>query len=130
MAVLVFLRLGILIMIIAFSPVKSEAKSSNGQNQIILLNDSAAALEDSDPGLSKTLSSFADEKEKEWEESNANKDAAPKAITDKDIPKLREQIRILKEASVAIQPMYPLIAEGLKKMTIEIANKIEVKQSL
>ncbi len=113
---------------IAFNPCVSQAKANDGQNQIILLNDSAAALEDSNPGLSKSLTKFADEKEKEWEYRNANKDAPSGPLADKDIPLLQEQIKLLKAAALAIQPTYPLITQGLEKMARDINRTIEIKQ--
>ncbi len=106
----------------------AQAKANDDQNQIILLNDSAAALEDSDPGLSKSLTQFADEKEKEWEHENANKDAAPGPVTDKNLPQLKEQIKLLKAAALIIEPTYPLIAQGLKKMARDINKTIEIKE--
>ncbi len=84
---------------LVFNPGVSQAKANNDQTQIILLNDSAAALEDSNPGLSKSLTKFADEKEK-----------------GKAILPLQEQIKLLKAAALAIGPTYPLIAQGLEKM--------------
>ena len=95
---------------LVFNPGVSQAKANDDQNQIILLNDSAAALEDSNPGLSKSLTKFADEKEKEWEHKSA----------DKNPPSLQEQIKLLKAAALAIQPTYPLIAKSLLKMARDI----------
>jgi len=111
-------QLGILAVVSAlvFNPGVSQAKAGDDQTQIILLNDSAAALEDSNPELSKSLTKFADEKEKEWEYKNANKDAPPTPDIDKNITLLQERIKLLKAAAFAIQPTYPLIAQGLNKM--------------
>ena len=95
---------------LVFNPGVSKAKGGDDQTQIILLNDSAAALEDSNPGLSKSLAKFADEKQKEWEHKS----------TDKNPPPLQEQIKLLKEAALAIQPTYPLIAKSLLKMAKDI----------
>ncbi len=124
------LYVGLLLMLvvmgaIAFNPGVSQAKDANDQDQIILLNDSAAALEDSNPGLSKSLAKFADEKEKEWENKNAHKDAPPTPVTDKNIPRLQEQIKLLKAAALAIQPTYPLIAQSLGKMARDMNRTIE-----
>jgi hypothetical protein len=74
----------IMIGAIACSPGISQAAGGNDQDQIILLNDSAAALEDSNPGLSKRITQFADEKEKEWEDKNANKNEAPIPVSGKN----------------------------------------------
>lgn len=102
------------------------AKASGDQDQIILLNDSAAAIEDSNPELSKSLTVFANQKEKEWEANKAaNKDALPSPVTYKEIPKMKKQIRILKEAAIEMQNDYPLIAKGLNKMAKDIEDKIK-----
>jgi len=122
---LVFIILGIF----AFNPGVSQAKGGDDQAQIILLNDSAAALEDSNPGLSKSLTKFAAEKEKEWEHKNADKNALPTPVTDKNIPLLQEQIKLLKAAALAIQPAYPLIAKSLLKMANDINTTIEINKS-
>jgi hypothetical protein len=113
---------------IAFLPGVSQAKGGDDQNQVILLNDSAAALEDSNPGLSKRLAQFADEKEKEWEFKNANKDAPPIPVSDKDLPQLQYRIKLLKEAALDIKPTYPLIAQSLLKMARDINRTIEIEK--
>jgi len=115
-------QLGILavVFVLVFNPGVSQAKAGDDQIQIILLNDSAAALEDSNPGLSKSLTKFADEKEKEWEYKNANKGAPPTPVTDKNSKQLQERIKLLKAAALAIQSIYPLIAQGLIKMAKDI----------
>ena len=112
---------------LVFNLSVSQAKGGDDQDQIILLNDSAAALEDSNPGLSKSLTQFADEKEKEWEHKNADKNALPTPVTDKNIPLLQEQIKLLKAAALAIQPAYPLIAKSLLKMAKDINRAIEIR---
>lgn len=102
-----------------------QAKGSEDQDQIILLNDSAAALEDSNPELSKNLTLFADEKEKQWEADNANKDPLPTPIIDKNIALLQEHINLLKASALAIAPNYPMIAKSLTKMAQDINRTIE-----
>ncbi len=91
------------VFVLVFNPGVLQAKGGDDQAQIVLLNDSAAALEDSNPGLSISLTKFADEKEK-----------------GKIILPLQERIKLLKAAALAIQPTYPLIAESLLKMAKDI----------
>ena len=112
---------------LVFNLSVSQAKGGDDQDQIILLNDSAAALEDSDPGLSKSLAQFADEKEKEWEYKNAHKDTLPTPVTDKNILQLQGRIKLLKAAALAIKPAYPLIAQSLLKMAKDINRAIEIR---
>lgn len=108
---------------LVFNPGVSQAKANDDQNQIVLLNDSAAALEDSNPALSKKLTQFADEKEKEWEDKNANKNSPPSPVTDKNMPLLQDRIRLLRAAALALGSTYPLIAQGLNKMANDINPK-------
>ena len=116
----------LLIGAIGFWPVVSQAKGGGDeQDRIILLNDSAAALEESNPQLSKSLTQFADEKEKEWEANKANKSESPIPVKDQNIPQLQERIKLLKAAAIAIEPAYPLIAKSLNKMAKEMNKVVE-----
>jgi len=124
-------QLGILAVVcLLFSnSAPSQAKDDgNEQDEIILLNDSAAALEDSNPGLSKRLTQFADEMEKDWEEKNANKAPAIVLPSKKDFPIIEQRIKILQAASLAIGPTYPLIAKSLQKIIKEMDRTIENEQ--
>jgi hypothetical protein len=113
---------------LVFNPGVSQAKGGDDQNQIILLNDSAAALEDSNPGLAKSLAKFADEKEKEWEDKSANKNGSQRPIIDKNILRMQYRIKLLKAAALALGPTYPLIAQGLNKMANDInSSKLMTK---
>jgi predicted patatin/cPLA2 family phospholipase len=116
----------VIIFLIIFNPSSSQAKWGSQQDQIILLNDSAAALEDSDPKLSKELTKLANEKEKVWEAVNA-KNALPQAVK-QNIPELKKQIVLLKKAALAIHPTYPLMAQNLDKMIKEMDAMIEIKK--
>jgi len=124
-------RHGIILFIIGvfiFNPMTAQAKNGDEQDQIILLNDSAAALEDSDPQLSKSLTKFADQKEKEWEDANANKAALPTPVTEKELPRIKAQIKDLKAAALVMKPNYPLIVKGLNKMAQDLNRKIEIEE--
>ena len=118
---LIVLAMGVLV----FTPVTTSAKAPQDQDQIILLNDSAAALEDSNPVLSKSLSQFADEKQKEWEDKNNNKGAPAAPVVRKNIKQERIRIRLLEKAALVIAPVYPLIAQGLNRMARDLRHEIE-----
>ena len=109
----------------AFCPSVSLSKGGDEQDQIILLNDTAAALEDTNPGLSKNLTEYAQEKEKGWEAKNANKEQLPGPITDKYKTLMQERINLLEQAALLIQPTYPLIAQSLNKMVKDMNKEIE-----
>lgn len=111
-----------------FNPCLSQAKGGDEQDQIILLNDSAAALEDSNPALSKSLTQFADEKEKDWEKNSTGKTVPFIPVTDKNRAQLLGQIELLKEAAQAIAPTYPLIAQALSRMAKNINRTIEAAE--
>ena len=116
------------VFVLMFNFGVSQAKGGDEQDQIILLNDSAAALEDTNPGFSKMLTKFADEKEKDWEDKNANKNAPSSPITDKNSKQLQERIKLLKAAAIALRPTYPLIAKGLDQMVKDLNKTIEIKK--
>ncbi len=104
----------------------AQSKGGDAQTQIILLNDSAAALEDTNPVLSKGLTQFADEKQKDWEDQNANKtQPLPTPLTDQRIKQLQDQVKLLKAAAHAVQSVYPLIFTNLIKMAKEIERTID-----
>jgi hypothetical protein len=107
----------VLLLAMVFGAWPSFAKEAE-QDKIILLNDAACALEDSNPVLSKTIAQLAEEQEKEWEYTTANKNPSP--VFDKNIPSLNEQIKDLKAAAFAITPVYPLIAKALDNMAKEM----------
>ena len=99
-----------------FNPSILWAKGGDEQDQIVLLNDSASALEDVNPGLSKILTKLANEKEIDWENKNANKNVPASPVIDKNSKQFKGQIKLLKSAAMAVQPTYPLIAKGLNQM--------------
>ena len=102
------------------------AKNSDGQYQIILLNDAASALEEQNPALSKSLTRAADQKEKEWEIKNASKGTALVApLTKKDLPQLQSQLEIFTRAALAVKSDYPLIASGLEKMVKDLKRSMD-----
>lgn len=118
----------VVVLVFVLSPIVSQAKEGNEQGQIILLNDSASALEDTNPGLSKELTKLADEKEKDWEDKNANKNVLPIVVTDKYKQQLQEQIKLIKEAEGAVAPTYPLIAKSLDQMINDLNDTIQGKK--
>ena len=119
----------VIVSAVVFHPVVPQAKPADEQNQIILLNDSAAALENTNTELSKSLAQFADEKQKEWEANNANKKASLPPASDINSKQLQERIKLLNAAALVIKPTYPLIAQGLNKMVKDLSSgTIEVKK--
>jgi len=102
------------------------AKTDNDQNEIILLNDLAAALEDSNPQLSKNLSEFAEEREKQWDDRTAHPIDPSAALSPEEIVQIRQQLKLLNEALPQIKSTYPLIALGLKRMIKELGAKVPV----
>ncbi len=111
--------------LIVLSPCISYSKETDEQGQIILLNDSASAVEESDPALSKELSHLADKLEKDWEYRNANKNVPPAPVPDKHSKEFQDQINALKAASKDIADAYPLIAKGLDQMVLDLNKEVE-----
>jgi hypothetical protein len=116
------------VVVIGLSQGLSRAKDSDDQNQIILLNDSASALSDSNPGLSRTLAKFAEDKEKEWEDKNAGNIGSQTTGNKNNIGQLQYRIKLYKQAALALQPDYPLIAKGLNKMANDINKSMEIER--
>ena len=114
--------------VVLLGPAMAQNKAGNDQGQIILLNDSAAALEDSNPDISKRLTEFADEKEKEWEKKDPNADTLPVVLTDKIKAQIQDRIKLLRSASDLIETTYPLIAKALKNMANGMNRAIELEK--
>ncbi len=103
---------------IALNPCASQAKADDDQSQIILLNDSAAALEDSNPGLSKSLAEYADQKEMVLEHKSA----------DINLNSLQSRIKVLNDAALALKTDYPSISRNLYKMAKGLNRTVENAQ--
>ncbi|MBF0504373.1 MAG: hypothetical protein HQL14_04640 [Candidatus Omnitrophica bacterium] len=104
---------------VALVTTLSWAKGGDARGQIILLNDSAAALEESNPQMARDLAQFADEKEKALEDANVGKDE-PQESEARDIQKLKtKRTKLLRDTAQILKPTYPEIAKGLMKMADE-----------
>lgn len=101
----------------------SLAKGGDQRGQIILLNDSAAALDDSNPKMAEELAQFANEKEKELEAKNAGQDELPAPQEEVIKKRQTDRIKLLRDSAAIIQPAYPLIAKGLIKMADEMIKE-------
>ena len=113
-------------MIVLLSAV-SFAKEGVDTDKIVLLYDSAYALQASNPKLAKDMIKFADEKEKKLENSKAGKQeqTVPK---EQDIKKLNEDhIKLLRDSAALILQSYPEIAKGLTQMADNITKAVEKK---
>ncbi|MDE2223541.1 MAG: hypothetical protein KGK03_10785 [Candidatus Omnitrophica bacterium] len=110
--------LGLILFGLVCYPSVAQAKADNQQKGIILLNDTAAALESSNPALSKEFTQLADEQEKEWEAQNAGKAKAPAALSVAD---RAQRIKLLKQAAGAVAPLYPMMARDLGRMADDTA---------
>ncbi|MBF0511752.1 MAG: hypothetical protein HQL13_05410 [Candidatus Omnitrophica bacterium] len=103
------------VFILGSFPGVSWAKDLKSQEQIILLNDAAAALEDSDPEISQTLSQWAQELDNKWQDPKSNKDVES-IFMDPNKDRLKTRIQLLKTAAKKIENTYPLIAKSLNQM--------------
>jgi len=101
----------------------SLAKGGDQRGQIILLNDSAAALEDSHPRMAEELVLFANEKEKELADKSAGQDEPPASKEEVIKKPQTDRIKLLRESAAIIQSTYPQIAKGLIKMADEISQE-------
>jgi len=101
---------------LVFCPSVSWPKEADDRGQIILLNDSAVVLEDSNPQMAKDLVQFADEKEKALEVKNTGQDE-PAALPAEVVGKQQtDRAKLLRDSAAILQAAYPEIAKGLMKM--------------
>lgn len=110
-----------LLLVLGLLSAAAQAKGGRQQDQIILLNDAASAVEDSYPQLSKRLAQYAAQEEKEWEAQNVKgtpKPAAP--MTAKAKAEEQGEIKNIKEAARDIAGTYPLIAKALDRMADDL----------
>ena len=106
---------GLFIRVLLF-PSVSWPKEADQRGQIILLNDSAALLEDSNSRMAEDLTQFANEKEKAVEHKNVPQDEAP-VLKEEVIKKQQtDRIKLLRDSAAMLQATYPEIAKGLIKM--------------
>ena len=105
----------------------AHAKGADEQAQIILLNDSASALEDSNPGLSRELAQFADEKEKAWEASRKDKSTPPLVPTKNALWMAR--LKLLRDAAHDMEPTYPVMAKSLTKMAANVQAQLDAAKN-
>ncbi len=105
----------------------SFAKPGDETSQIILLNDSAAALQESNPELSTGLTKFANEKEKELEDKNTGKQE-PVGLKEEEIKKHDEDhIKLLRDSAAVLRQFYPEIAKRLVQMADDMTKVMEKK---
>ena len=108
-------------MVVLFSSA-SWAKVPDERGQVILLNDSAAALEESNPRMAKDLTQFADEKENALENNNDGQDA-PSAPGEEEVKKQQSaRIKLLRNSAAILQQLYPEIAKNLVAMADDMAK--------
>ena len=107
---------------LVFCPSVSWPKEADDRGQIILLNDSAVVLEDSNPLMARDLTQFADEKEKALEAKNAGQDEPPALPAEVIYKQQTGRVKLLRDVAAIIQPTYPEIAKGLRAMADEMVK--------
>ena len=93
----------------------SFAKQGHEQEKIKLLNDSAAALQVSNPALADSLSKYANDEAQEVKEKKEGKKQMEGA---EETMKMRraERIKLLRDAAAALTASNPKLTERLTKM--------------
>jgi len=114
----------------------SFADEAQNQAKIKLLNDSAAALAQSNPGLAASLTKFATQEAAEKEEKNEGKEGAEKADKNeekKEPEGLKEEgkkkehaeyIKLLRDSAAALKQMYPELTLSLMAMADRSEKKM------
>ncbi len=102
----------------------SFAEEGHGQEKIKLLNDSAAALQASNPALAASLTKYANDEAQEVKEKNEGKKELEGAKEEAMKAKRAENIKLLRDAAAALQVSHPEIAEHLTKMADRHAKRM------
>ncbi len=94
----------------------SFAKEGHGQEKIKLLNDSAAALQTSNPWLAAGLTKYANDEAQEVKEKNEGKKELEGAKEEEMKKHREERIKLLRDAAAALQASHADLSEHLTKM--------------
>jgi len=103
----------------------SYAKEGHGQEKIKLLNDSAAALQVSNPWLAASLTKYANDEAQEVKEKNEGKKELEGAKEEEMKKHREEHIKLLRDAAAALQVSHPDLAQRLTKMADRHAKMIK-----
>ena len=111
--------------LIAFLATASFAKDKYPEAFIKTLNDSAVALQKSNPDLAKGLTEFAKEEESEKLEKEEKNEA--KEMNEPEAMKGRKEahIKLLKDSAAALQKSHPDLAKELTKHADRKSKKSE-----
>lgn len=107
----------------------SSARKARHEARIKLLQDSAAALQQTNPDLAKKLSDLVNE---DANRSNERLEGSKEKVA-KDSPewkaKHEARIQLFKDAAAALQQTHPDLAKGLEEMTVA-KHKTEMQKAI
>ncbi len=105
----------------------SYAKQGHEQEKIKLLNDSAAALQVSNPWLAASLTKYANDEAQEVKEKNEGKKELESAKEEEMKKHREEHIKLLRDAAAALQVSHPDLTTSLTKMADRHAKMMKKK---
>jgi len=113
---------------VSFAQKMQSADKARHEAKVKLLQDSAAALQQSDPILSAGLIKFANDEMSEKQEKE-EKNEAKEMKESEAMPGYREaHIKLLKDSAVALQQSHPDLAKGLEEMIVA-KHKTEMQKA-
>ena len=106
----------------------SFADGGKEKDQVKALNDSAIALQQSNPTLSAALTKFANEEANEIKSEKNEKNELEGKAEQAKIAEREAHIKLLKDSALALQKSNPELAQRLTKMADHSAKWMEKKE--
>ena len=106
----------------------SFADGGKEKDQVKALNDSAIALQQSNPTLSAALIKYANEEANEIKSEKNEKNELEGKAEQKNLAEREAHIKILKDSALALQKSNPELAQRLTKMAEHSSKWMEKKE--
>ena len=103
----------------------SFADGAKEKDKVKFLNDSAVALQQSNPGLSAALTKFANEEANEIKTEKTEKNELEGKAEQEKIAERQAHVKLLRDSAGALQKSNPELAQRLAQMADHSAKKME-----
>ncbi len=98
------------------------------KDKVKLLNDSAVALQQSNPSLSAALTKFADDEANEMKSEKTEKNELEGKAEQEKLGEREAHIKLLRDSALALQKSNPELAQRLTRMADHSAKRMEKKE--